>query len=42
MALSLTSDQAAVQRKSIKQLVVEFSGAHLEDLEKKGLLPKGK
>ena len=33
---------AAVQRKSVKQLLIELSQAHIEELEKKGLLPKGK
>jgi porphobilinogen deaminase len=33
---------AAVQRKSVKQLLIDLSKDHLEELEKKGLLPKGK
>lgn len=33
---------AAVQRKSVKQLLIDLSRAHLEELEKKGQLPKGK
>lgn len=33
---------AAVQRKSVKQLLIELSEAHIEEMEKKGLLPKGK
>ena len=33
---------AAVERKSVKQLLIDLSRAHLEELEKKGLLPKGK
>jgi len=33
---------AAVQRKSVKHLLIELSKSHLEELEKKGLLPKGK
>jgi hypothetical protein len=33
---------AAIQRKSVKQLLIELSEAHIEELEKKGLLPKGK
>jgi porphobilinogen deaminase len=33
---------AAVQRKSVKQLLIELSEAHIEELERKGLLPKGK
>jgi len=33
---------AAVQRTSVKQLLMELSAAHIEELEKKGLLPKGK
>lgn len=33
---------AAVQRKSVKQLLIDLSREHIEELEKKGLLPKGK
>ncbi|CAI4032401.1 hypothetical protein DNFV4_02831 [Nitrospira tepida] len=33
---------AAVQRKSVKQLLMDLSAAHLEEMEKKGMLPKGK
>lgn len=33
---------AAVERKSVKQLLIDLSHAHLTELEKKGLLPKGK
>ena len=33
---------AAVERKSVKQVLIDLSRAHLEELEKKGLLPKGK
>ena len=33
---------AAIQRTSVKQLLIELSKAHIEELEKKGLLPKGK
>ena len=33
---------AAVERKSVKQLLIDLSRAHLQDMEKKGLLPKGK
>ena len=33
---------AAVERKSVKQLLIDLSRAHLEELEKKGLLPKSK
>lgn len=33
---------AAVEHKSVKQLLIDLSRLHLEDLEKKGLLPKGK
>jgi len=33
---------AAVERKSVKQLLIDLSEAHIEELEKKGLLPKGK
>jgi len=33
---------AAVQETSVKQLLMDLAEAHLKDLEKKGLLPKGK
>lgn len=33
---------AAIERKSVKQLLMDLSRAHLEEMEKKGLLPKGK
>jgi porphobilinogen deaminase len=33
---------AAIERKSVKQLLIDLSEAHIEELEKKGLLPKGK
>ena len=33
---------AAVERKSVKQLLIELSEAHIQELEKKGLLPKGR
>ena len=33
---------AAIQKKTLKQLLFELSEQHLEELEKKGLLPKGK
>jgi hypothetical protein len=33
---------AAVEHKSVKQLLIDLSRLHLEDLEKKGLLPKSK
>ena len=33
---------AAVQRKSVKQLLIELSQEHIQELEKKGMLPKGK
>jgi hypothetical protein len=33
---------AAVERKSVKQLLIDLSRTHLEELEKKGLLPKSK
>lgn len=32
---------AAVERKTLKQLIFELAEEHLADLEKKGLLPKG-
>ena len=33
---------AAIERKSVKQLLMDLSRAPLEEMEKKGLLPKGK
>jgi porphobilinogen deaminase len=33
---------AAVERKTLKNLLFELAEAHLAELEKKGLLPKGK
>lgn len=33
---------AAIERKSVKQLLIDLSRAHLEEMGKKGLLPKGK
>jgi porphobilinogen deaminase len=33
---------AAVQRKTVKQLLFDLAGAHLQELERKGILPKGK
>jgi len=33
---------AAVEKKTLKQLLFELAEAHLTELEKKGLLPKGK
>jgi hypothetical protein len=33
---------AAVQRKSVKQLLFDLAEAHLQELERKGILPKGK
>jgi len=33
---------AAVQRKTVKQLLFDLAQAHLQELERKGLLPKGK
>ena len=33
---------AAIEGKSLRQLLLDLSEAHLKDLEKKGLLPKGK
>jgi hypothetical protein len=32
----------AIERKSVKQLLIELSEAHLQEMEKKGLLPKDK
>jgi len=33
---------AAIQETSIRQLLIDLSEAHLKEMEKKGLLPKGK
>ena len=33
---------AAVQKKTLKQLLFELSETHLEELERKGILPKSK
>ncbi len=33
---------AAVQETSVKQILIKLMEAHLQELEKKGLLPKGK
>ena len=33
---------AAIQRKTLKQLLFDLTEAHLEELERKGLLPKEK
>ncbi len=33
---------AAIEGKSLKQLLLDLCESHLQDLEKKGLLPKGK
>ena len=33
---------AAVQHKTVKQLLFDLAEAHLQELERKGLLPKGK
>ena len=33
---------AAVQRKTVKQLLFDLAEAHLQELERKGILPKGK
>jgi len=32
----------AYEGKSLKQLLLDLSEAHLKEMEKKGLLPKGK
>lgn len=34
--------QAAVENKSVKALLMDLVEAHRQELEKKGLLPKGK
>ena len=33
---------AAIEGKSVKQLLLDLAEGHLKDLEKKGVLPKGK
>lgn len=33
---------AAVQETSVKQILIKLMEAHLQELEKKGLLPKGR
>lgn len=33
---------AAVQRKTVKQLLFDLAEGHLQELERKGILPKGK
>ncbi len=33
---------AAIQGKSVRQLTIELMEAHLAELDKKGILPKGK
>lgn len=33
---------AAIERKTLKQLLFELAEEHLAEMEKKGLLPKGK
>lgn len=33
---------AAVQEKTVKQLLFDLAEAHLQELERKGILPKGK
>ncbi len=33
---------AVVEGKSVKQLLLDLAEAHVKELEKKGLLPKGK
>ncbi len=33
---------AAIQSKSVKQLLMELAEPHLRELEKKGILPKSK
>lgn len=33
---------AAIEQKSVKQLLIELSRAHLEEMEKKGQFPKSR
>ena len=37
-----TKAGAAIQRKSVKQLAMKLMGEHRKDLERKGVLPRGK
>ena len=37
-----TKIAAAVERKSIKRFLLDLVEAHLEELERKGIVPKGK
>ena len=33
---------AAIQKKTVKQLLFDLAEAHLQELERKGILPRGK
>jgi hypothetical protein len=33
---------AAIQKKTVKQLLFDLAEAHLQELERKGMLPRGK
>jgi hypothetical protein len=33
---------AAIEDKSVKRLLIDLATAHVKELEKKGVLPKGK
>jgi len=33
---------AAIQKKTVKQLLFDLAETHLQELERKGILPKGK
>ncbi len=37
-----TKVAAAIQRKSIKRFLLDLVEAHLQEMERKGILPKGK
>ena len=37
-----TKIAAAIERKSIKRFLLDLVETHLQDLERKGILPKGK
>lgn len=37
-----TKIAAAIERKRMKQFLLDLVEAHLQEMEKKGLLPKGK
>ena len=40
--MGVAGEAAAVERKSISRFLLDLVGDHLAELERKGLLPKGK